>query len=259
MIPSNVMPIAEGFWNIRGQLKIGGLLNVGTHASLIRRDNGKYLLLDACEIDAPTRGFVDEHTRGGEDLEAVLHLHPFHTLFVRSLHQLYPAAKLYGTARHLARFQDLPWQPERTEDELLHRLFSDDLDFTVPRGVDFIPRNENLHFSSVLAVHRPSQTLHVDDTLCFVRLPKPLSLIKEDLLGFHPSLGGVLQKRPGAAAELRAWMTELVERARTVNALCAAHSAIFSAAGEPGGVARRIQSAVQRAERKLRAHEKRYG
>lgn len=258
MIPSNVIPVGDGFWNVRGSLRIAGVLNVGTHASLVRRESGKYVFLDACELDADTRRWLDEQTRRGEDLEAVLHLHPFHTLFVKPLHELYPKAKLYGTARHLYRFQDIPWQHERTEEAALHQLFSDVLDFSVPRGVDFIPRNENLHFSSVLAFHRPTRTLHVDDTLCYVRLPKPLSLVKKDLLGFHPSLSRVLEKRSGAVREFREWAAELVERSRSVDVLCAAHSAVLSDR-EGGTVTERIQSAIEGVERKLRAHEKRYG
>lgn len=258
MIPSNVIPVGDGFWNVRGPLKIAGVLNVGTHASLIRRDNGKYLFLDACELDDQTRRWVDEQTRAGEDIEAILHLHPFHTLFVKPLHELYPKAKLYGTARHLYRFQDVPWQRERTEEAALHALFADVLDFSVPRGVDFIPRNENLHFSSVLAFHRANRVLHVDDTLCYVRLPQPLALLKKDVLGFHPSLSRVLEKRQGAVRDFREWMAELVERSRSVDVLCAAHSAVLSER-DGGTIAERIQSAVEAVERKLRGHEKRFG
>ena len=35
-------------------------------------------------------------------------------------------------------------------------------------GVDFISDREVIHFSSVLALHRNSNTLHVDDTLMVV-------------------------------------------------------------------------------------------
>ena len=47
-LPSNVIEVAEGFWNIRGSFKIAGLYDLGTHASLVRRASGKLVLLDAC-------------------------------------------------------------------------------------------------------------------------------------------------------------------------------------------------------------------
>lgn len=37
--------VADGFWNIRGSFKIGGVLDVGTQTSLVRRKNGKLLVL----------------------------------------------------------------------------------------------------------------------------------------------------------------------------------------------------------------------
>ena len=95
MPPSNIIHVGEGFWNIRGSLKIGGILDVKTHASLVRRKGGGYILLDAYELDEATRSWIAEETSGGDAIEAVLHLHPFHTLFVRALHEAYPKAKLY--------------------------------------------------------------------------------------------------------------------------------------------------------------------
>jgi len=34
------LKMTDGFWNIRDDFKVGGLLNVGTHASLVKRGNG---------------------------------------------------------------------------------------------------------------------------------------------------------------------------------------------------------------------------
>lgn len=259
MTPANIVHVGDGFWNIRGSFKIGGLLNVGTQSSLVRRKSATYLLLDTCELDAATRRWVDGETSGGDAIEAVLHLHPFHSVFVRRLHEAYPSAKLYGTARHHRLAPELPWQPERTDETKLHELFADDLDFTVPRGVDFIPTNENLHFSSVLAFHGASRTLHVDDTLNYVRMPMLLRPLKKDMLGFHPSLTKVLEHRAGAAADFREWTRELVERARSVENLCAAHTSVLLR-GEGGpSIAERIEGAVRGLEGKLAAHEKKFG
>lgn len=259
MPPANVIHVGEGFWNIRGSLKIGGILDVKTHASLVRRKSGGYVLLDACEMDEATSSFIAEETGGGERIEAVLHLHPFHTIFVRALHERYPAVKLYGTARHKRLAPELAWEREETDQQALHALFAEDLDFSVPRGVDFIPSNENLHFSSVLAFHSASKTLHVDDTLCYAKLPAPLSWWKKEMLAFHPSFAKVLERRAGAVRDFRGWTTELVDRVRSVENLCAAHTSVLlrDAGGPP--IAERVADAVRGLEGKLAAHERKYG
>lgn len=259
-LPSNVIEVADGFWNIRGSYKIAGVYDLGTHASLVRRANGKLVLLDACAIEGEARRWLDEQTRRGEDLEAILHLHPFHTLHVRSVHEAYPRAKLYGTARHHTKLAGLPWEPLLTEDAALHALFRDDLGFSVPRGVDFVPADENLHFASVLAFHHASKTLHVDDTLIYMRLPWPVRLFKTDLTRLHPTLAKVLERRKGAVADFRAWASELVELTRDVKNLCAAHSTTLLAATNTGdSIVARVEAAVRDAEGKLAAHERTYG
>ena len=83
----------------------------------------------------------------------------------RVMHELFPEARLYGTQRHPDRFPELHWEEVRSEDEELHEWYCDDLDFTIPRGVDLIAANEDVHFASVLAYHRASGTIHVDDPL----------------------------------------------------------------------------------------------
>lgn len=257
---SSVIEVADGFWNLRGSFKVAGVVELGTHMSLVRRTNGRYLALDACGLAPEARALIDEKTRGGEDLDAFLHLHPFHTLHVRPLHQLYPRARLYGTARHHEQLADLPWEPLRTEDPASHERFVEDLDFSVPRGVDFIPSNVNVHFSSALVVHRATQTLHVDDTLVYARLRGPLRLFGPDATRFHPSLGGALRREPGAAEAFRRWARELIERAGTLQNLCAAHTSVLLARSNPGqAIAARIEDALRRVEGTLRAHERKHG
>ena len=60
------------------------------------------------------------------------------------------------------------WQPELTESEGFAALYADDFDFMVPAGVHFVPKNEKLHFAAVLAFHKASRVLHVDDTLNYL-------------------------------------------------------------------------------------------
>ena len=199
-------------------------------------------------------------TDGGAAVEAILNLHPFHTLHVEGMHRQFPDAKLYGSARHVERFGHLSWEDERMEHASLRERYADDLELTIPRGVDFISSNENLHFSSVLAFHPASKTLHVDDTLMYLRMPKLVRPFKRDVLRFHPTLARVLEPRPGAAADFRAWARELIERLRDVDNLCAAHAATLLGRKYDGApIADRVEEALEGVEDTLRAHEEEHG
>lgn len=253
--------IADGFWNLRGSFKVAGLVDIGTHISLVRRRNGKFLLLDSYTLSEDQAQAIDALTGGGKKIEAILNLHPFHTIHVRHMHERYPKARHFGTARHLQKFPELRWQDLRTEDSALHARYADDLAFSVPRGVDFISANENVHFSSVLALHRASKTIHVDDTLMYIRLPLPLRLLGlPDNLSFHPTLASALQRRAGAAQEFRDWAEELIEQWGDARNLCAAHTANLTAADKPGAtLAVRMQKALVKVGGTLRTHQRKYG
>lgn len=255
-LPAAVIDLGNGFWNIRGALKIGGVVDVGTQASLVRLASGNFVLLDACHFTEPIRRWVDSMTHAGEKLSAMLHLHPFHTLYVRRTHEMYPQAKLYGTRRHHERLADLPWEQARTETSELHALFDNEFRFSIPRGVEFISSNENVHFSSVIALHRASKTMHVDDTLIYLKLPRLVRRLKRDVLRFHPTLAKALAPYPGAAHEFRQWAEELIDLSRDADNLCAAHTAALLNAGASGGpISRRVARALQKVEPTLRAHE----
>jgi hypothetical protein len=254
-LSSRTHKISNDFLNIRGSFKVGGLIDVGTQTSLVRRANGKCVFLDSYTPDDDTQPEIDALTNGGNDVEAILNLHPFHTVHVRAMHRRYPRAKLYGTARHLARFPDLPWQKTRTEQPRLHNMFEEDFEFSVPRGVDFISANENVHFSSVLVLHRASKTIHVDDTLMYVRLPLPVRMIGfQDLMFFHPTLRQALEKRAGAGEEFREWAEQLAAHWRHAKNLCAAHtSALLAAHNHGASIHDRILAALRKVSLALAA------
>ncbi|HEU5073019.1 MAG TPA: hypothetical protein VFU02_02585 [Polyangiaceae bacterium] len=240
-----------GFWNIRGSLKLAGFLEVGTQMSAVRLSTGKFALLDSYTPDPATQRRLLELTDGGNAVESVVNLHPFHTLHVAALAELFPNAKLYGTARHVARFPQLNWEKTRTESSALGELFSEDLKFSVPAGVDFVPQNQRLHFASVLAFHPASGTLHVDDTLTWINLP---------LIGglrFHPALPGVLQRRPGAVREFRAWLSELRTLFAEVKTVCPAH--MKTPPPNDGQWQRRLDRAIGQIDEILDRHERKYG
>jgi hypothetical protein len=257
----HTLHIADDFWNIRGSFKIGGVVDIGTQASLVRRGNGQFVFLDSYSLSGAVEAEVLELTNGGKDVAAILNVHPFHTVFARKMHERFPHAKLYGTARHVSRFPELPWEALRTEDPELHAMFADDFEFSVPRGVDFISANENIHFSSVLVLHRASKTIHVDDTFIYVRFPKMMRLLRlKDSLSFHPTLANALEKRAGAAQDFRDWAAELAERWRNAENLCAAHTATLTSRENSGAsVHTRVVRALANVERTLAAHQRKHG
>jgi len=260
-VPGDMLKISEDFWNIRGSYKIGGIIDVGTQASLVRRANGRFVFLDSYTLTSRVSREVDELTGGGENVEAILNLHPFHTVHVRKMHELFPRARLYGTARHLQRFPDLPWEEVRMEDTAVHEEFADDFDFSVPRGVDFISADEKVHFSSVLAFHLASRTIHSDDTLMYIRMPALLRLFGlSNAVSFHPTLAKALERRPGAASDFRSWAEQLIEGWRDAENLCAAHTAALLARennGQP--IHKRLGKALDKVGNTLQAHERKYG
>ena len=258
---TDIIPLAANFWNVRGSYKFRGILEIGTQASLVRRANGKFVFLDSYTLSAAARAAVDALTSGGKDVEAIVNLHPFHTVHVTAMHRAFPSARLYGTARHLSLFADLPWEQTKCEDPAMHALFAEDFEFSAPRGVDFISADESVHTSSVLLLHRASRTLHVDDTFVYFPFPWPLRLlVPGGLVRIHPMLPKALQRRAGAASDFRRWAAEFTESCRDVEHLCAAHSAVLSNTGTPGtSVPALLRKALDKAEPILRAHENKYG
>jgi len=49
--------VADNFWNIRGSYRIGGVIDVGTQASLVRLANGKFVLLDCYTVRGAAADF----------------------------------------------------------------------------------------------------------------------------------------------------------------------------------------------------------
>jgi len=247
-VQDGLVEIADGFWNIRGSFKVLGMLDLGTQSSLVRLKSGRFVLLDCVPLEPGVDTEIRRLTDDGTKLEAIINLHPFHTLHVKKVAEAFPEATLYGTARHHTKRSALTWASEKTETAEFAERYAEDFDFLIPRGVDFIPDNENLHFSSVLAIHRATKTLHVDDTINYVALP----FVKK--LNFHPSLGGVLERRKDAAAEFRDWARELIDRCKTVEHICTAHMRL-PAPGQFSPIADELGRALQRAEKKLAKHE----
>jgi hypothetical protein len=249
-----IVHTGPGFWNLRGDFRLGGVVNIGTQCSLVALSDGGFALLDAYAwgdaVDAEMRAL----THDGQDIRYILNLHPFHTVHVAALHERLPHAELFGTARHKAQRPELPWAELTTDDVRLHERFADDLAFSVPRGVDLISADDKVHFSSILALHPASRTLHVDDTLVFLRVPLvDAALGSPGHLRFHPTLAQALQPGAQAATAFRAWARELADRCHDIDTVCTAHLHVWRHA-QDGAVRDAILSALDRVEKTLAAH-----
>ncbi|WP_422357825.1 hypothetical protein [Qipengyuania flava] len=223
-----LIDLGNGFWTVRGSLRIGGVFDVGTQCSLVRLANGNFVFLDSYTLTDAIRAEVDALTDGGARVEAIINVHPFHTLHCEWMHRAFPQAKLYGTARHLEHLPDLPWESLRCEDDGLAQRYADDFAFSVPRGVVLVSDDESVHFSSVLMLHRASGTLHVDDTFVYLRKGFPLNLLPfTGRLGFHPTLAKALEPRAGAADAFRDWAIGLGVDWADTRRIAAAHNAVL--------------------------------
>lgn len=256
-----IINVAENFWNIRGVFKAKGVIDVGTHSSLVQLANGKFVLLDAYTFNRRVAAEIAKLTDDGRNIEAIINLHPFHTIHVENAHQRYPDAALYGTARHLERFPDLPWESLKSEDSGLHAKYSDDLEFSIPQGVDFISDNQQIHFSSVMAYHPSSRTIHSDDTLNYLKGPGLMRMLGlGDSVGFHPTLSSALEKRAGATEEFEAWASKMIEQWKDTENLCAAHTtALLSSENDGDSVHQRMLKALDKIRSTLKTHHDKYG
>ena len=118
-----------------------------------------------------------------------------------------------------------------------------------------------MHFSSVLAYHRASGTIHSDDTIMYVQLPRVLGLFGiDDAFTFHPTLSQALEQRAGAADAFRRWASALASHWGDAKSLCAAHTAVLTTAGDrQPTMGKRLAKALDAVEPTLSRHEKRYG
>ncbi|WP_313206864.1 hypothetical protein [Stenotrophomonas sp.] len=250
--------LANDFWNLRGTFKVAGLLDVGTQLSVVRRSNGRFLVLDSYTPSETQRQALLGLTAGGTLVDAIINVHPFHTLHCEPLHQLLPAARLIGTRRHLQRAPQLPWDPQVIEDVATQADFADDLDFTIPAGLALVPADDNVHASSVLVRHRRSSIVHVDDTLSVLAAPGVLGKwLPQSRLKFHPTLSRALQPEAGAAEAFERWARALSERWAGTPFVCAAHSAVRELPAN--GWRDEMLKALHNVQGALHRHRRRYG
>lgn len=249
--------LAKNFWNIRGDFKIAQVLNIGTQMSLVRRPSGTFLLIDAYEMDEASKAELFALTDDGSKIEAVLNVHPFHTVHCEYVQNLLPNARLIGTQRHRDQLSDLRWDTDLIEDQATQQQFADCLEFSIPSGVNFVPADESVHVSSVLVRHEESKIVHVDDTLMYLNLPPLIEKFGAGpKLRFHPKLSEGLEKRPGAADDYVRWARGLASDWSDTKIICAAHKGIMRL--NETTFAEAIETALDHSADTLTEHRKAY-
>lgn len=249
--------LAESFWNFRGSFKVASIIDVGTHMSLVRKADGRFILIDSYNVTGADRDALLSLTDNGLAIDTIINVHPFHTLHCSAAHELAPHAKLYGTRRHREQASELPWEDDVIEQPSTQSRFGD-LGFSAPAGLDLVSADDSVHASSVLVRHRPSGIVHVDDTLMVLAVPGPLGrILPQSRLRFHTTLAKALQRRPGAANDFTAWAQSLAREWATTRIVCAAHSAVRQL--EPGGWHVELTHALSAVRKTLDHHRARFG
>ena len=240
--------IGRDFWNVRGHFKIlAKLVDIETQMSIIRLPNGRFLVVDTVEMNDQLRQEINHLTNNGEKIEAVLGTHPFHTLAFPAFYQSYPNAHYYGTPRHLRRLTDIPWKGS-LDDCHVRKLWEPQVELRIPAGAEFVdpqPESSN-HFISVFVFHRPSATLHVDDTIVYAEKPSFLLKLfgfKDGAMAFHPSIKSHgLYPTADAPFLFRDWMRDVL-RDWPFDNLCCAHLGV-----KRGGAHADVQTLLDKAQ-----------
>jgi len=220
--------VGTGFWNIRGSFKIMiGLIDIGTHMSIARLQNGNYVVIDTVPLTDQMKKEIDLLTENGKKIEAVVATHPFHTLSFPAFHAAYPLPPYYGTPRHLRRLTDIKWAGS-LDDCKVQSKWSPEIEMRIPAGAEFVnplPEKTN-HFNCVFVFHKESRTIHVDDTIMYAENPGfllKLGGFKSGSMQFHVSMKGPgLHSNPESPFAFRDWVKSIIADWDFDN-ICTAH------------------------------------
>ncbi|WP_413520480.1 hypothetical protein [Psychrobacter glacincola] len=241
-----IIDLGAGFWNIRGTFRLGGVLNIGTQCSLVKLSSGKFVFLDSYTLTDDLRAQVMALTNNGQDVEAVLNLHPFHTVHCTQMAKDFPQATFYGSSRHHKKVPEVQWAKDLVESDAVAKRYPE-LKFSISQGIHYIAPNEMIHAGSLLAFHPASKSLHVDDT--FMSPPtKLLEAVLPELL-LHLTTKKALKNDPDAGKQYCDWASKLAHDWRDVRNFCAAHSYLVTF--KDGEFEKALLKAIDKARPKL--------
>jgi hypothetical protein len=220
-----IKEIAPGFYNVRASFpKFAGLVDIGTHMSMIKLSNGKFLVIDTVPLNHDLKLEIDNLTDNGKNIEAVVGSHPFHTLAFPTFYNCYPNSPYYGTPRHLRKLTEIPWTGS-IKDNL--KKWEPDVQMRIPEGAEFDdPQPESYnHFSCVWVYSPAAKTVHVDDTINYFGNPPVLVRLagkKKGSMEFHDSIKGPgLYKTSEAPDLFKNWLLNIIQDWDFDNMCCA--------------------------------------
>lgn len=126
--------IGPGFWNVRTSFKLFKIIDIGTHMSVIQLRSGNFLVIDTVEMNDQLKKELDDLTNNGTKIEAVVGVHPFHTLAFPDFYKLYPDAKYYGTPRHLRNLKDIKWTGQLDNNKESLSKWEPEVELRIPAG-----------------------------------------------------------------------------------------------------------------------------
>ena len=243
-----------------------GIVDIGTHMSLLRLKSGNFIALSAVDVSdakGPLREDINLLTDDGKRLVAVYATHPFHTVHFPSFYNAFPDAKYYGTPRHLRKQKEIPWAGVVT-DEKVRNAYPDEVLMSFPpvSCAEFDNPKPPLtnHFSNLFVVHRESKSLFNDDCVLFfdspaTRMGKLVWLLgkRHNTFQFHRSMYKVgLRHTADAGRTFLDWFKAMVE-SEDINAVATAHNAVCWRNGK-----KRLLDLANRAESGIKEHSMLY-
>jgi hypothetical protein len=227
-----------------------GLLDIGTHMSIVQLQNGRFVAIDTIQLTPAIKQEIDALTQNGTQFDAVIATHPYHTVFFRPFYNAYPNTRYYGTPRHLRTISEIPWAGN-VNDEYTRKQWEPDLEMRIPAGSEFVnplPPDTN-HFSNVFVYHRKSRSIHNDDTILYSSHPGfliSLAGFKDGSMSFHPSIKSVgLFPTPDAPRQFREWVLGII-RDWDFDNILSAHNG-----NKIGGAKQQLMETLQKAEKLL--------
>lgn len=109
-------------------------VEIGTHMSVIQLRNGNFLVIDTVAMNDNLMQEFNELTHNGTKIEAVIAVHPFHTLAYPAFHKLYPKLKYYGTPRHLRKITQIKWAGQLDVDGNKLLQWAPEVELRIPAG-----------------------------------------------------------------------------------------------------------------------------
>jgi len=240
--------LGNGFWNIRGSFVRDEMIDIGNQSALVRLDSSKFILLDSYTLTGTVKEQVMALTSDGKDIEAVLNVHPFHTVHCAKVAKDFPHATFYGSSRHHQEVPEVDWSADLVESDAVAKRYPE-LQFSQPKGIDYISSNDSVHSGSLLVYHPASQSLYVDDT--FELAPsKLLNDVKADI-NLHATTLKALKDEADAGQRYCDWALNLAQKWRDVRYFCGAHSGLV--VFETGEFAEKLTATIHKARSTLEA------